>query len=147
MTAIAVVYTNSGLVVAADGRSRWDDDSTRDDVARQNESEHDEKVFEAQFGTRDIAWVLTGYAFNKDRSFSLIEEAYKCIRAANATPLPSFESWLELFAARLRDSISEARNNESIEPFTENGDSGEAERSFRREAERHSGMIPNTIGA
>jgi hypothetical protein len=27
------------------------------------------------------------------------------------------------------------------------GDSGEAERSFRQEAERHSGMNPNTIGA
>jgi hypothetical protein len=27
------------------------------------------------------------------------------------------------------------------------GYSGEAERSFRREAELHSGMIPNTIGA
>jgi len=27
------------------------------------------------------------------------------------------------------------------------GDSGEAERLFRREVERHSGMIPNTIGA
>jgi hypothetical protein len=27
------------------------------------------------------------------------------------------------------------------------GDSGEAERSFRRENERHSSMIPNTIGA
>ena len=27
------------------------------------------------------------------------------------------------------------------------GDSGEAEPSFRREAERCSGMIPNTIGA
>ena len=27
------------------------------------------------------------------------------------------------------------------------GDSGEVERSFRKEAERHSGMIPNTIGA
>jgi hypothetical protein len=27
------------------------------------------------------------------------------------------------------------------------GDSGEAERSFRKEAERHSGMNPNTIGA
>ena len=27
------------------------------------------------------------------------------------------------------------------------GDSGEAERLFRREAERHSGMIPNTTGA
>jgi hypothetical protein len=27
------------------------------------------------------------------------------------------------------------------------GDSGEAERLFRKESERHSGMIPNTIGA
>ena len=27
------------------------------------------------------------------------------------------------------------------------GDSGEAERQFRREADQHSGMIPNTIGA
>ena len=27
------------------------------------------------------------------------------------------------------------------------GDSGEAERLFRKEAERHSGMIPNAIGA
>ena len=27
------------------------------------------------------------------------------------------------------------------------GDSGEAERSFRKESERHSGMNPNTIGA
>jgi hypothetical protein len=26
------------------------------------------------------------------------------------------------------------------------GDSGETERSFRKEAERHSGMNPNTIG-
>jgi hypothetical protein len=26
-------------------------------------------------------------------------------------------------------------------------DSGEAERLFRREAERHSGIVPNTIGA
>jgi hypothetical protein len=41
---------------------------------------------------------------------------------------------------------------ESISSFSritwrELGDSGEAEPSFRTEAERHSGMIPNTIGA
>jgi hypothetical protein len=38
-----------------------------------------------------------------------------------------------------------------IDPFLGSpgmiGDSGEAERLFRREVERHSGMIPNTIGA
>ena len=84
MTAIALVYTNSGFIVAADGRSRWDDDSTRDDLARQNESDYDRKIFKAEFGTLDIAWALTGYAFNKDRSFSLIEEVNKCLRAANS---------------------------------------------------------------
>ena len=31
--------------------------------------------------------------------------------------------------------------------WAECGDSGEAERSFRKESERHSGMIPNTFGA
>jgi Patatin-like phospholipase len=31
--------------------------------------------------------------------------------------------------------------------FGTSGYSGEAERLFRRESERHSGMIPNTIGA
>jgi hypothetical protein len=34
-----------------------------------------------------------------------------------------------------------------IVEFVPTGDSGEAERYFRSEAERHSGMIPNTIGA
>jgi hypothetical protein len=34
-----------------------------------------------------------------------------------------------------------------VEIVTLIGDSGEAERLFRREVERHSGMIPNTIGA
>jgi hypothetical protein len=34
----------------------------------------------------------------------------------------------------------------SLETMTA-GDSGEAERSFRKEAERCSGMNPNTIGA
>lgn len=32
-------------------------------------------------------------------------------------------------------------------PLRSVGDSGEAERSFRKESERHSGMIPNAIGA
>jgi hypothetical protein len=45
-------------------------------------------------------------------------------------------AWRNVSERRLGTS---SRNN--------GGDSGEAERPFRREAERHSGMIPNTIGA
>jgi hypothetical protein len=75
MTAIALVATKAGIVVAADGLSRWGDDSTRDDLTRQRESDHEKKVFKAEFGTLDIAWAVTGSVFNKDRSFSLIAEA------------------------------------------------------------------------
>ena len=45
------------------------------------------------------------------------------------------------FAYRHADSVSPAGSH----LFVPSGDSGEAERSFRMEAERHSGM--NTIGA
>ena len=40
--------------------------------------------------------------------------------------------------------VSQDSGGEVVPP---SGDSGEAERSFRKESERHSGMIPNTIGA
>jgi len=45
---------------------------------------------------------------------------------------------------RVRDWPQRFENNRTREL---SGDSGEAERVFRREAERHSEMIPNTIGA
>ena len=52
---------------------------------------------------------------------------------------------------RWMHSWAEGRS-QGPEPFVlslrkDSGDSGEAERLFRKEAERHSGMIPNTIGA
>jgi len=40
-----------------------------------------------------------------------------------------------------------SHGTEELGPNNKIGDSGEAERLFRREVERHSGMIPNTIGA
>jgi hypothetical protein len=120
MTAIALVYTKAGFVVAADGLSRWGDDATRDALARQNESDHEQKVFKAAFGSMDIAWAVTGSAFNKDRSFSLIIEAGNALQATNAGSPRSFGDWLDLFAFRLRDSVSDARKSGSIAPFTEN---------------------------
>jgi hypothetical protein len=41
--------------------------------------------------------------------------------------------------------LSATRTKLRLTPQPE--DSGEAERCFRREAERHSGMNPNTLGA
>jgi hypothetical protein len=47
-------------------------------------------------------------------------------------------------AAKYPEAVRLFQNAIAASP---NGDSGEAERLFRSEAERHSGMIPNTIGA
>jgi hypothetical protein len=120
MTAIALVTTKAGIVVAADGLSRWGDDSTRDDLSRQQESDHEKKVFKAEFGTLDIAWAVTGSVFNKDRSFSLLAEAKKAFRAANAESHQHFCPWLDLFAVRQRDSVSDAIKSGSIGPPSEN---------------------------
>jgi hypothetical protein len=119
MTAIALVHTKHGFVVAADGLSRWGgDDSTRDDVVSQNESDHEQKVFEGSFGMLDIAWAVSGSVFNRDRSFSLITEVDKALRTVNAAPPRGFGEWLRLFAFCLRDSVLTATKNETT-PFSE----------------------------
>ncbi len=47
-------------------------------------------------------------------------------------------------ALEIRERPTRNRKNAK---HVRDGDSGEAEHSFQRETERHSGMIPNTIGA
>ncbi len=59
-TAIALVNTQDGIVVAADGLSRWGNDSTRGDLVRQRERQNEKKVSQGECGGWDVAWALTG---------------------------------------------------------------------------------------
>ena len=120
MTAIALVNTKDGIVVAADGLSRWGDDSTRDDLVRQHERLNEKKVFKAECGAWDIAWALTGLVLNKDRSFSLITEVKRSFRVANEGSRDSLSHWLEVFSNSLRDCVSRARSTKVLGPFAEN---------------------------
>src|SRR5437870_2244007 len=45
MTAIVAVHIKSGFVIAADGRSRWDDESTSNEMIRSRESDYQQKIF------------------------------------------------------------------------------------------------------
>jgi hypothetical protein len=120
MTAIALVNTASGIILAADGRSRWGEESTRDEHVREKESDEEQKVFGGSFETLEIAWAVTGNVFNKDRTFSLIDKTKEALNFANGAFHQGFSEWLSLFAFRLRKSVSEAREQELISPFTEN---------------------------
>src|ERR1017187_3800843 len=119
MTAIAIVSTSSGIIVAADGRSRWGEDATRDNSTSQHESDHEKKVFKAEIGAADVAWAVTGSVFNADRSFSLVAEVKKSFRAANEDPTSLFR-WFDSFTTHLHALVSEARENGLLPPFTEN---------------------------
>jgi len=55
--------------------------------------------------------------------------------------------WSRLGNSLIQPSRARRPLQSKADAARQNGDSGEAERLFRKEAERHSGMIPNTIGA
>jgi hypothetical protein len=119
MTAIALVHTQEGLVIAADGRSRWGDDATRDAAAIRNESEHEKKIFKAELGSFDVAWTLTGTIFNKDRTFNLVTIAKSAFHSANTEHPGNLDGWLRLYQNRVCSSISDAKTKGIIGPFVE----------------------------
>jgi hypothetical protein len=112
MTAIVILYTKAGLIVAADGRARVDGDPTEG-------TEDQQKIFPGSIRTAEIAWALSGNVFNKDKSFSLFDEVKESMKAANSTDIKACTPWLEFFASHLRNSVSDLRNKEVIAPFVE----------------------------
>jgi hypothetical protein len=111
MTAIVIAYTKVGLIVAADGRARLEGDSTIG-------TDHQQKIFHATIGKADIAWTLAGNVFVG--TFSLVDAVKKSMDAANSSNPLGCSPWLDVFAAHLRNSVSEARNSKLIPPFMEN---------------------------
>jgi hypothetical protein len=120
MTAIVLQYTPAGIIVAADGLSRWGDDLSRDELARQGETDHEQKIFRGAFGGLDIAWAASGAVFNRDKTFSLVCEITKALHAANSRSVQSFDSWLGAVADDLRRSVSDAQTRGLLAPFSEN---------------------------
>ena len=71
-------------------------------------------------------------------------------QASNVVVKIAIENGAQLFVAAIKSDDCPETPVVIKEKFANSGyvgDSGEAERTFRREAERHSGMISNTIGA
>jgi hypothetical protein len=115
MTAIALVFTKAGFVVATDGRSRLSEDENIG-------TDDQQKIFRGMIGPAEIAWTLAGSVLNKDKSFSLIDEVARAMQAANAVePQPTgCYPWVEIFAAHLRASVVKARDSGLIAPFSPN---------------------------
>jgi len=115
VTAIALLYTVSGFVIAADGRSRWDDKATATEDTKRQETENQQKIFTAKFKGRDIAFALTGLAFNADKTFDLIAESLKF--TALLSKENSLYEYIGNFSRLVTDAFSEARRSGRIQRF------------------------------
>src|SRR5690242_13386964 len=78
MTGIAMASVKGGLVIGADGRTRWDDPSTADEETRRKLDRDDvQKIFGVEDLDRSLAYALTGSISNKDGSWNLAAEVHK----------------------------------------------------------------------
>lgn len=120
MTAIALVPTPEGIIVAADGLSRWNDAATRDEDAIQNESDCEKKIFKSQLGSNDVVWALSGTIFNKDRSYNLVSIVKRAFHAANNDLQESnLAAWVQLYGKSLHKALSDAKTS-GLLAFSEN---------------------------
>ena len=117
MTAIAMVYVGPGFVVAADGRRRWADQRSVDESMKLQETENQQKIFEAQFKGRDIAYALTGLAFNQDKTFDLFEESRKTAALLQNATLQNINEYVRAFGNSIANAYAAARRDGRFDHF------------------------------
>jgi hypothetical protein len=115
MTAIAIAYTTSGIVIAADGRSFSRDPATGEVVVHRDT---EQKIFVTRFKEHDIAYALTGGVYSDDMNFNLITESEKAFRSI--TTAPNGDEFTGAFARKIKDVIVDARNTGLISAFEQN---------------------------
>lgn len=103
-------------------------------------------------GVDDLADALQPLGLHRQRAERLMRLA-AAFSKAGVVPVSYAELIRQPGVGQYAASTIAVRFGEEHQPMLDTnmarllGDSGEVERSFRKEAERHSGMIPNTIGA
>jgi hypothetical protein len=117
MTAIAMVYVVPGFVIAADGRRRWADQRSVNESMRLQETENQQKIFKAQFKGRDIAYALTGLAFNDDRTFDLFEESRKTATVLEGARLSNLYGYVGAFGDSIANAYAAAKKDGRFEHF------------------------------
>lgn len=118
MTATAVMYTQFGFALAADGWQLWENAPTRDDFIRQSESRSFQKIF--GFGADGIAlgYFVRGHIANKDRSFDLAAALEKEL-ARRTLSVTDLETFLRTLGTGLEEYIRRAGSEGRIDEYPE----------------------------
>jgi hypothetical protein len=119
MTAIALLYTEAGFVIAADGRARYLDENNP--IAKslpRKDTWNEQKTFPGVFCGTEVAIVFTGSAFNYNRSYELIAILRKAISETNDTyssnQQPSIGKKLAALTSRLHSLLSDVKRQGAL---------------------------------
>lgn len=118
-SAILMMYTSQGFLIAADGRARLDKKVLSDTT---------QKIFPIQEPGRSLAYAFSGMVAFTDKDDSAVilmdlrDEALKAIKSLRMSRHNGLASYAKKFADRLRDATAETQRSGRIEPFAD-GDS------------------------
>lgn len=132
VTAIAIVYSKYGFVIAADGRSRWGEDEAADETTRARETDKQQKIFEAIGRERIFGYALTGAISNREGSFNLIDIALKQCAVLAPKTFSGAQSYVLEFAQELKMALAAARKDGRLEqyPTSIDTEAGDAKGNF-----------------
>jgi hypothetical protein len=120
MTAIAVIPTRYGFIIAADGRSRWAGEPTADEITKLRETDTQQKIFEITDRQRVFGYAMTGSFYNKDGSLNLVTEAHRQREALAEMDFESAQEYALRFAEGLTKAIKEAKKDRKLTRYPEN---------------------------
>lgn len=119
MTAIAIVHTAHGFVIAADGRLRFDDES-RLQISTQAraimETETQQKIFQLLAPYEKLTYALRG-TIRDPRGYDLLKITESQMKAVSTRRFDDSLSYLKVLGGRINRQINEARRDGTFETF------------------------------
>ena len=118
MTAIAIVDTGNGFLIAADGRVRLDDESRRTasvDVLAQ-EGDEQQKIFPMEWPYETLAYAFRG-TIRDQRGYDLLKITESQMSGISTRRFQDFRSYLKILGGKINREINEARRNGTLETF------------------------------
>ena len=108
MTAIAIIVSDEGLAIAADGLCTAEDGEI--------EGESEQKIFQARCMGRDVAYAMVGMLLNEARTYNLVSGIDAAMKAAARRRFGSFGKYIDTIGSAARLTISEALQQRVIDP-------------------------------
>lgn len=120
MTAIALCYTKSGFVMAADGRSRTYDAAT--DVYSPD-SDECQKIFSVVESGKILAYAVMGDAVsNQDGSFNLMAEVERQRKRLSAVRFDSLRDYVRIIGYKAKRAFDKAWKSGRLDPWQRGSD-------------------------